>query len=107
MNRFWRRSLFTAVWVGVVFCLWMQVRAASPQADKPGKVKAESASAPSAAAPGAFYLHAVHAKGIGLECSTCHVPAKEGAVALQRPGHDQCMACHSDAFGDNLNKKVC
>lgn len=107
MTRVWRRSLFTAVWMGVVFCLWMQVRAASPQEDKTGKPQAETASAPSAAAPGPFYLHAFHAKGLGFDCSTCHVPAKEGSVVFQRPGHEQCMACHSDAFGDNLNKKIC
>lgn len=54
-----------------------------------------------------FYIHAFHAKQLGLDCSTCHVPVKEGSVVLARPGHDQCMVCHQDAFGDNLNPKIC
>jgi len=102
MTRGWRRSLLTAMWVAAVLCFWMQMRAASP--GRPSQEPAQTAS-PVAAAP--FYLHAFHAKGLGLDCNTCHVPAKEGSVTLQRPGHDQCMACHSEAFGDNFNKKIC
>jgi Cytochrome c7 and related cytochrome c len=26
---------------------------------------------------------------------------------LKRPGHDECMTCHQDAFGANLNPKIC
>jgi Cytochrome c7 and related cytochrome c len=54
-----------------------------------------------------FYLHALHAKQLGLDCSTCHVPVKEGSVVFQRPGHDQCMVCHADDFGAKLNPKIC
>lgn len=74
---------------------------AKPQAEqKPPAVAAGGKQEP-------FYLHGVHVKQLGLDCSTCHTPAKEGSVALQRPGHDQCMTCHQDAFGDNLNQKIC
>jgi hypothetical protein len=56
---------------------------------------------------GPFLIHAYHIKQIGLDCDACHVPAKAGSVVLQRPGHDQCMACHQDDFGEKLNPKVC
>jgi hypothetical protein len=54
-----------------------------------------------------FYLHAFHVKQLGLDCSTCHVPVKDGSVVLKRPGHDQCMVCHQDDFGAKLNPKLC
>ncbi len=100
----WRHSKFSMLWVAVVFCVWMQLRAASPQKEKPAPPAAGSAAAETT---GPFYLHQFHATKMGFDCSVCHVPAKEGSVVLQRPGHDQCMACHSDAFGDKLDKKIC
>lgn len=103
----WRRSLFTTLWVAAVFCFWMQVRAASTQQDKPAGTQPQAAPAAGPADKAPFYLHAFHAKNLGLDCSTCHAPVKEGSVVFQRPGHDQCMTCHSDAFSENLNQKIC
>ena len=54
-----------------------------------------------------FFLHAKHVKEIGLDCSTCHLPVKEGSAALQRPGHEQCTTCHADAFDKEPNQKIC
>jgi hypothetical protein len=56
-----------------------------------------------------FFIHAFHKEQLGgtLECSLCHVAVKEGSVELKRPGHDQCMACHSDDFNKELKQKVC
>jgi Cytochrome c7 and related cytochrome c len=54
-----------------------------------------------------FFIHDFHAKQLSLDCNTCHVPAQPGSVELKRPGHDQCMTCHSDAFGADLNRKIC
>jgi hypothetical protein len=105
MTRSKRLSIFSAMWLGVVLCLLLQVRAAGPQAKM--ATPPQNTAAPAAPKSGEFYLHSVHAKDLGLDCSTCHLPAKEGSVALQRPGHDQCMACHAEAFGDQLNKKIC
>ncbi len=65
-------------------------------------------------APGAkpvpeFFIHAFHKDKLGgaLECSLCHVAVKEGSVTLKRPGHDQCMTCHSEDFNTTLKQKVC
>jgi hypothetical protein len=84
---------------------------AKPAPAKPAPAKANtkaaSAKAPAAGGTQEFFLHAFHAKDLGLDCSTCHVPEKEGSVVLKRPGHEQCMVCHSDDFGANLNQKVC
>jgi len=56
-----------------------------------------------------FYIHAFHKEKLNgeLECSLCHVAVKEGSVTLKRPGHDQCIVCHSDDFNTKLNQKVC
>jgi hypothetical protein len=54
-----------------------------------------------------FYLHNKHVKEIGLDCTTCHVPVKEGSASLQRPGHEQCQSCHADAFDKEPNQKIC
>lgn len=56
-----------------------------------------------------FFLHAFHKEKLGgaLECSMCHTPVKDGSVTLKRPGHDQCMTCHSDDFTKDLKQKIC
>ena len=57
---------------------------------------------------GEFLMHAGHKEKLGsLECSTCHVPVKDGSVVLKRPGHDQCMACHDDAFNKEVKQSIC
>jgi hypothetical protein len=67
---------------------------------------------PPAAAPvgsgGDFFIHAFHKAQLGgtLECSLCHVAVKDGSVVLKRPGHDQCMVCHSDDFAAKTVKRV-
>ncbi len=45
-----------------------------------------------------FFLHHVHVGELSLDCSTCHTTEGPTSVKMKRPGHDQCMACHSDAF---------
>jgi hypothetical protein len=69
--------------------------------------KQEAAASASNAGGSAFYLHAKHVDEVGLDCNACHVATKEGSVTLQRPGHDQCMACHQDAFDNVDNQKIC
>ena len=105
----WRRLLVVILLIGAAVCL--QKLAAFPTQNAPAQAKPVTPpSTPQAAPEGKqepFLIHAVHAKQLSLDCNTCHVPAKEGSVVLQRPGHDQCMACHQDAFGDNLNPKIC
>lgn len=61
------------------------------------------------ALPNNFLIHAFHKDKLGgnLECSLCHVAVKEGSVTLKRPGHDQCIVCHSDDFNKDLKQKVC
>src|SRR5438552_1901529 len=56
-----------------------------------------------------FFIHAFHKDKLGgeLDCGLCHVAAKEGSVTLKRPGHDQCMTCHSDDFNKELKQAVC
>jgi hypothetical protein len=72
---------------------------------------AKPAAKPAANAPantsGDFFIHQVHASQLSLDCNSCHVPDKAGSVVLKRPGHDQCMVCHADAFGADLNQKIC
>ena len=63
--------------------------------------------APAATKPAPFYLHAKHVGEIGLDCNACHVPVKDGSVVLQRPGHDQCMVCHQDAFDKVNDEQIC
>ncbi|MDE3196622.1 MAG: cytochrome c3 family protein, partial [Acidobacteriota bacterium] len=67
------------------------------------------APAPAASAQPEFLIHAFHKDKLGgeLDCSLCHVAVKEGSVTLKRPGHDQCITCHSDDFNKDLNQKVC
>ena len=61
--------------------------------------------APLAGPKGEPYVHSIHLAQFGsLECSLCHTAVKDGSVELQRPGHDQCMACHSDDFDNNYAK---
>lgn len=56
-----------------------------------------------------FLIHAFHKDKLGgaLDCSLCHVADKAGSVTLKRPGHDQCMACHSDDFTKELKQQIC
>ncbi len=76
-----------------------------PPAAKPTAPAANKKSAPTTGANGEIYVHALHAEKLGsLECSLCHTAVKDGSVELQRPGHDQCMACHPDDFDNNYAK---
>jgi len=55
-----------------------------------------------------FFIHAFHSEKFnGLECSLCHTPVKPGSVELNRPGHEQCEACHADDFEKDLKPKMC
>ena len=56
-----------------------------------------------------FFVHAFHKEKLGgeLECNMCHVAVKAGSVSLKRPGHDQCITCHSDDFNKDLKQIVC
>jgi hypothetical protein len=56
-----------------------------------------------------FFLHSFHKDKFGgsLECSLCHTSKTQGSVELTRPGHEQCEACHMDAFEKTLNQKIC
>ncbi|HTW66695.1 MAG TPA: cytochrome c3 family protein [Bryobacteraceae bacterium] len=69
--------------------------------------KQAAPSAPLFAPNGEPYVHTIHLAQFGgtLECSLCHPAVKDGSVELQRPGHDQCMICHSDDF-DPANAKA-
>lgn len=51
-------------------------------------------------------IHAFHREKLGsLDCNLCHVPAKQGSVMLQRPGHEQCVLCHD--LSKDPDRKVC
>ncbi len=97
----------------LLFVAWTQAGqtpAAKPAAQAPA-VQTPPAQAPAAEPPAfdpsvPFYIHAVHAKKLELDCSACHVPAKEGSVELKRPGHAECLTCHQEGF-DNINQKIC
>ena len=82
--------------------LSLAVTACSLLAQKP-------AATPSGAAKPEFFVHAFHKDKLGgtLDCGLCHVAVKEGSVTLKRPGHDQCMTCHSDDFTKELKPVVC
>jgi len=96
----WRQVL--AALAGAL--LFACVAPGQPPPAAPAKPAAKQPpSAPVSGPNGEIYVHAMHAEKLGsLECSLCHVAVKDGAVELQRPGHDQCMACHPDDF-DNSN----
>lgn len=95
--------------VASVLGLWLL--AAAPLYGRPKAPRHAAASARAASQANGkkqvFYLHAFHAKKLGLDCSTCHVPVKKGSVVLKRPGHQQCMICHQADFGAKLNPKIC
>lgn len=70
--------------------------------------KPQTASAPATAKKPEFSIHAYHAEKLSsLECSICHTAKAPDSVELNRPGHDQCEACHSDAFEKDLNPLIC
>ncbi len=77
-------------------------------AQTPAKPRA-TAAAGAPAKQTEFLLHAFHKDKFGgdLDCTLCHVPVKEGSVMLNRPGHDQCMACHDADFNQNIKQVVC
>jgi hypothetical protein len=66
-----------------------------------------------AAAPAAqpavkqVFIHQLHATQLMLDCSTCHQSEKPNSVEFARPGHEQCMGCHEDAFTKDLNQTIC
>ena len=70
---------------------------------------AQTAPAATAGQQPEFFIHAFHKDKLGgtLDCSLCHVAVKEGSVTLKRPGHDQCMTCHSDDFNVSLKQVIC
>src|SRR5436190_21604316 len=65
------------------------------------------ASAPQQPAKTEFFLHHKHVGELSLDCTTCHLTKGPQSVVMQRPGHDQCMACHSEAFEKKDNAKIC
>lgn len=116
MNR-WRKGLSVACLVGFSPLALMSLHA-RPKVSRSATASAQARSKASAkpkpkpkpkpkAKPKPFYLHQFHVKQLGLDCSTCHVPVKEGSVVLKRPGHAQCMICHQADFGAKLNPKLC
>jgi len=80
-----------------------------PVAEAQTPLKPASSAAPAASTQPEFLIHAFHKEKLNgeLECSLCHVAVKEGSVTLKRPGHDQCITCHSDDFNKELNQKIC
>jgi len=101
-----RISLATLILAG--FCLWgaMTVNVQGSAAENQTASSASKSQTQPEAESQAFHLHAFHAN-VGLDCDTCHVPAKPGSVALQRPGHDQCTPCHADDFNKDIKQKLC
>src|SRR6266849_5617420 len=84
-----------------------QPPAAKPPAPaKAAQAKAAPAAGQAAASGGQFYMHAKHVKELQFDCETCHVPVSAGSVVLKRPGHDQCMGCHQEAY-DKVDQKYC
>lgn len=91
-----------------------QAPAPAPAPQQPGQTPAKAApaagkkaapSAPLFGSNGEPFVHAIHKDKLGsLECSLCHPAVRDGSVELQRPGHDQCTACHSDDFDNNYAK---
>ena len=75
----------------------------------PGMPAQSPAPTQSAAPQSNFFIHTFHKQKLGgsLECSLCHVADAAGSVTLKRPGHDQCMTCHSDDFNTNVKQVVC
>jgi hypothetical protein len=109
MTRLWPKFLALSVTFCGVFGL-LQLLAQEKPAQAPAAAPASGQNAASSDAKTdqePFFIHGFHVAQLGLDCNACHVPEKEGSVMLQRPGHDQCMVCHADAFGDNLNQKIC
>jgi len=117
MPRLRLKFLAFLVTLGGVFAL-LQLFAQDKPAQAPAAAAAKDANAKSArtktAAPAdaqadqePFFIHGFHVGQLSFDCNTCHVPEKAGSVMLQRPGHEQCMDCHADAFGDDLNQKIC
>src|SRR5579862_5000610 len=75
------------------------------QAAKPAAASAKLPVAPTTGPNGEVYVHSIHAQKLdSLECALCHVAVSNGSVELQRPGHEQCMACHADDFDNNYAK---
>lgn len=100
-----------AVTVGVAIFALGQTPTPAQQAKQPAETQAKDAKAkeaPPAVAPSPakFYIHEKHAKELQFDCDTCHVPATAGSVVLKRPGHEQCMGCHQEAY-DNVDQKYC
>ncbi len=97
---------FLLVSAGVILLAAAAFGQAPPAAQTPPPAKKPAApSVPLIAPNGEVYIHAMHADKLGsLECALCHVAVKDGSVELQRPGHDQCTACHPDDFDNNYAK---
>lgn len=54
-----------------------------------------------------FFLHKKHVGELTLDCTTCHLTENASSVKMVRPGHEQCMTCHGDAFEKKDNPKIC
>jgi hypothetical protein len=56
-----------------------------------------------------FLIHAFHKEKFdgNLQCNLCHTAKTQGSVELERPGHEQCEACHKDDFEKELKQVVC
>ncbi len=54
-----------------------------------------------------FFVHEFHATQLELDCSVCHVPAREDSTVLKRPGHDECILCHEANYEEDLTPKFC
>src|SRR5689334_610108 len=81
-------------------------KAKAEPAKAQAKAQSKAASSAKGATDGTFYIHMSHVTTLGFDCDTCHVPTKAGSMVLKRPGHDQCMGCHSDKF-DSIDQKLC
>lgn len=97
------RSLLRVAAVAALVVMCGQFNRAKGQPQDAAAAKAT----PTSAKPAPFYLHAKHVGELGLDCNSCHLPVKDGSVVLQRPGHDQCMTCHQDAFDKVNDKEIC
>ncbi|MBI4473673.1 MAG: hypothetical protein HY646_13480 [Acidobacteria bacterium] len=91
---YFRAFLILSIAVATAYLFGLAGRFFAQQAERPGERKE-------------VFIHAIHAAQLELDCSTCHMPEKEGSVIMARPGHAQCMSCHEDAFQTDLNPTIC
>src|SRR5579859_1056309 len=90
----------------VVAAIFAAGQTPSPAKPAAAQSKAAPATGTPTAAGAPFFIHGKHVKELVFDCETCHVPVSAGSVVLKRPGHDQCMSCHQEAY-DNIDQKYC